>query len=295
MTRPLLRRRARAKLNLYLHLLGRRSDGYHELDSLVAFAELGDELTVEAAETLSLRVTGQFAGALDAEADNLVLRAARRLAAAAGVPAVARLTLDKRLPVAAGLGGGSADAAAALKLLADLWRIRPAMGDLERVAASLGADVPACLAGRPLYFGGIGHALAPLPGFPALGLLLVNPGESLPTAQVFAAFRGPFGKAARFACAALTPKALVGELQQRRNDLQAPAMALCPAIEPVLAALAALPGAMLARMSGSGASCFALFENAAAAATAAAVLRQAQPDLWIAATCLADPDPGHLP
>ena len=167
---------APAKVNLYLHLTGRRDDGYHLLDSLVVFAGIGDTLSAAPAETLSLQVTGPFAAGLAGEPDNLVLRAARALAAAAGVAAGAHLVLDKHLPVASGIGGGSADAAAALRLLCRLWRVTPQPAALARLAAGLGADVPVCLAGHAARMGGIGERLEPAPVLPACGIVLVNPG-----------------------------------------------------------------------------------------------------------------------
>ncbi|MBM3490418.1 MAG: 4-(cytidine 5'-diphospho)-2-C-methyl-D-erythritol kinase [Alphaproteobacteria bacterium] len=279
---------APAKLNLYLHVLARRPDGYHELDSLVAFAAEGDRLTVEPADRLDLRVTGPFAAALEAETDNLVLRAARRLADAGGVKPAARLTLHKALPVAAGLGGGSSDAAAALKLLARLWNLPAGQADLAAIAAGLGADVPVCLAARPAFLRGVGERLSPVERLPALGILLAHPGRALPTAQVFAAFRGPYRAADRFACDRLSAPALATVLSQRGNDLEATARALCPPIARLLADLAALPGALLARMSGSGACCFALFEAPGAAVGGAELLARARPELWLAATHLLD-------
>jgi 4-diphosphocytidyl-2-C-methyl-D-erythritol kinase len=276
---------APAKVNLTLHVTGRRADGYHELDSLVAFADIGDRLHVMPAADLSLTVAGPQAGNLAALGeDNLVLRAARHLAARAGVAAGARLHLEKNLPVAAGLGGGSSDAAAALKALAALWRL-PAESAAQ-VAPVLGADVPVCLYGRPAWVGGIGERISPAPDFPAAGILLANPRVALPTARVFAARCGAFSEPARFAPMPADASGLAAALMSRRNDLSEAAIGLAPAIGAVLARLAALPGALLARMSGSGATCFALFADRAAAARASALLAAAEPGWWCAAGTL---------
>ena len=277
-------------MNLALHVLGRRSDGYHLLDSLAVFAAVGDVLRAEPAEELSLAITGRFAAALGAETDNLVLRAARALAAAAGIAPRARLTLEKRLPVASGIGGGSADAAAALRLLARLWGVAPAS---EELALRLGADVPVCLASRPARMGGIGEALAPAPRLPPCGLLLVNPGVAVATPAVFRARSGAFSPPLDLPGGWVDAAAMAADLARLSNDLEAPATSLEPAIGEVLAALRALPGALLARMSGSGATCFALFATATAARDAAA--RAARPEWWSWGGGLAGRDAGAPP
>src|SRR5258707_1670743 len=186
---------ARAKVNLWLKVVGRRADGYHLLDSLVDFADLADSLEAGPSDGLSLAIDGSAAAALGGEPDNLVLEAARVLADHAGVAPRAALRLTKRIPVAAGLGGGSADAAAALQALVDLWRVALPVEELFDLAARLGADVPMCLAGRAALVSGIGEKLAPAPALPPCGLLLVNPAQALPTADVFAARRGDFSAA----------------------------------------------------------------------------------------------------
>lgn len=265
---------APAKVNLWLRVTGRRADGYHTLDSLVVFAGVADTLRAEPADALSLTVDGPFAAALSDEPDNLVLRAARALAPGRG----ARLTLTKNLPVASGIGGGSADAAAALRALTRLWGLDAALA--RRVAPTLGADVPVCLAGRPSIMRGIGNDLSPAPALPPFGLLLVNPGVALETRAVFAARRGAFS-------AAIAPPplpdaaALASVLRDAGNDLTQGAVGLCPAIAEVLAALDALPGTLVARMSGSGATCFAMFASPEAARAAACHL----PGAWWAAPC----------
>jgi 4-diphosphocytidyl-2-C-methyl-D-erythritol kinase len=279
---------APAKVNLYLHVTGRRADGYHTLDSLVAFADIGDRLAAMPADRLSLTLSGPEApGLAGIGEDNLVLRAARRLAAAAGIAAGAALHLEKRLPIAAGLGGGSSDAAAALRLLGALWQLPLDEPALAALAAELGADVPACLWGRPVWVGGVGERLEPAAELPEAGILLANPRRELPTRAVFAARRGRFSAAGRFAPMPTDIGALARLLADRCNDLTEPAIALVPDIASVLSALERLPGALLARMSGSGASCFALFPDRAAAERAEAVLAASRPQWWCAAGMLA--------
>jgi 4-diphosphocytidyl-2-C-methyl-D-erythritol kinase len=259
---------APAKVNLTLHITGRRADGYHLLDSLVVFGPAQDVLHAEPADALSLVLAGPFAAGLVAEADNLVLRAARALASWAGRPPRAALVLEKHLPVASGIGGGSADAAAALRLLARLWALDVPAAEMARLSAGLGADVPVCLAGRPARMAGIGDILTPAPALPPCGMLLVNPGVALATADVFRARAGSFTPAAAWPGAWPDADSMARDLSAQRNDLEPPALALCPAVGAVLAALRAAPGCLLARMSGSGATCFGLFDDAAAAARA---------------------------
>lgn len=260
---------AAAKVNLWLRVTGRRADGYHLLDSLVVFADVGDRLEAEAAPTLTLSVDGPFGAALADEAENLVLRAARALAPGRG----AALLLDKRLPVASGIGGGSADAAAALHALSALWGLDAAAA--ARVAPALGADVPVCLHGEPCRMQGAGERLAPVAPLPAIGLVLANPRIALETRAVFAARTGGFS--APFDPPPWPdPAALAHAIRAAGNDLQDAAIALCPKVAEVLAALAALPGARAAAMSGSGATCFAVFDTPALAAAAA----EALPAAW---------------
>lgn len=267
---------ARAKVNLWLNVVGRRADGYHLLDSLVAFTDLADEVAVVAAADLSLDVTGPGTAALQGEADNLVLRAARLLAGRAGLAPRAALRLDKRIPVAAGLGGGSADAAAALRALVELWRVAMPEEELFDLAAELGADVPMCLAGRPALVSGVGERLAPAPRLPECAILLVNPGLPLPTPTVFGARQGAF-TAERAAPAAWHDLGAFGrDLAQRGNDLTDAAVSLRPEIAEILRALKGSEGVVHAAMSGSGATCFALYRTLAAAERAAATL----PTAW---------------
>ena len=282
-----VRRAAPAKLNLYLHVLGRRDDGYHLLDSLVAFADIGDVVTARPAERLSLEITGPFAGTLQGDpSENLVWRAASALAARGGIEPKAALTLEKNLPVASGIGGGSSDAAAALKALGELWRLDLGERNFQGLARSLGADVPVCLFGETAWLGGIGEHVAPAPPLPACWVVLVNPGVSLATPAVFKARTGAFSEPARFEAAPADTSSLARLLKERRNDLTAPAVALAPAIADVLRALEAERGALIARMSGSGATCFALFADATAARASARRLRAAHPAWWVAAGAL---------
>ena len=266
---------APAKVNLALHVTGRRADGYHLLDTLVVFAEAGDRIRVRRAARDGLAVTGPFAAQAPAGAENLVARArelARTIAGGRAFPV--EIELEKNLPVASGIGGGSADAAAVLRAL-DARPERPEV---------LGADLPACLAGRPLRMRGLGEILVPLPPLPQLHVLLVNPGRGLPTPAVFKAL------AQRDNPPMPEPlpdfpdaPALIAFLQECRNDLEAPAVSIAPAIASCLAALRH-SSAALARMSGSGATCFGLFEDEISAARAATAIAAAHPGWFVKAT-----------
>jgi 4-diphosphocytidyl-2-C-methyl-D-erythritol kinase len=286
---------APAKINLYLHVIGRRADGYHLLDSLIAFADIGDRITAAPAETLSLTVGGPEAEALAGLGDdNLVLRAARHLRARDGVTSGAALHLDKHLPAASGIGGGSSDAAATLRALAILWdcRLDPAAPATAAWAAALGADVPACLASVPLRVGGIGEILDPAGPLPGMGIVLANPRRQLPTVAVFRARQGDFGPAAQAATIPRDAAGFVTLLAECRNDLTGAAIGLAPEIATVLDRLWRLPGALLARMSGSGATCFALFEDRSGAERAGAVLAAAEPGWWVRTGALPADQPG---
>jgi 4-diphosphocytidyl-2-C-methyl-D-erythritol kinase len=263
---------ASAKVNLFLHVTGRRADGYHLLDSLVVFAAVADRLTAEAAEDLSLTVTGPFAAGLAMEQDNLVLRAARALADTAGLVPKARLVLEKNLPIASGIGGGSADAAATLRLLCRLWQLDAGAVSLASLAAKLGADVPVCLRGSPARMRGVGEQLDPAPALPACGLVLVNPGAALGTRDVFRARTGPFSATASLPAAWPDARAMAKDLRALSNDLQSAALSLQPVISSVLTRIGADPDCLFARMSGSGATCFGLYSDADAARRAAGQL-----------------------
>lgn len=275
---------APAKLNLYLHVLGRRADGYHLLDSLVAFADVGDRIAVAPAPSLAVAMTGPFGDAL-ARRDprqNLVWRAAELLARELGRTPDALVTLEKALPIASGIGGGSSDAAATLISLATLWQAKLTSERLAALGASLGADVPVCLSRCVAFIGGVGELIAPAPTLPAAGVVLANPGRPLPTPDVYKARRGPFGAAARFVDPPRDAAALAAILRQRRNDLTDAARSLVPEIGDALDALADCEGALLSRMSGSGATCFALFADGDTARAAAARLRADHPGWWVA-------------
>ena len=270
--------RAPAKVNLSLHVTGRRADGYHLLDSLVVFAGAHDVVSARAADTLSLELAGPFAAALSTDPDNLVLRAARALAASCSMAPRAALRLEKHLPVASGIGGGSSDAAATLRVLARLWGVEVRPEAMRDIAARLGADVPVCLDRAPRVMQGVGEVLRPAPLLPGCGLVLVNPGQALATQAVFRARTGGFSRPARWPDRWPDAASMAAGLADCTNDLQAAAVALCPAVGEVLTALAGVYGCELARMSGSGATCFGLFASAEAAARAAAGL--ARPGWW---------------
>lgn len=276
---------ARAKINLYFTITGRRADGLHLVDSLVGFTTLGDTLTIRSGEPLDIVSEGPFAAGMPPPYRNLVYMAAERLADAAGVPARAHITITKNLPVAAGIGGGSTDAATALRALATLWGIEDGAVDMAVLGLSLGSDVPACLLGHTTYARGIGEILEDAPVLPRAGLVLVNPGVALLTSSVFDARRGGFNPADRLERAPADTAELAAMLERRGNDLTDAAIRLCPVIRAVLAALRDAPGCRLAHMTGSGATCFGLFDDAAAAQGAAPSL--ARDGWWIAPTELA--------
>jgi 4-diphosphocytidyl-2-C-methyl-D-erythritol kinase len=275
---------APAKVNLYLQITGRRADGYHLVDSLVAFADVGDRVIAEPATDFSLEISGPgAAGLTGASDDNLVLRAARLFAEHHGITSRAALHLEKCLPVAAGIGGGSSDAAATLRALRRLWRVGVDDPTLQTLAARVGADVPACISGGTVWVGGVGERIERAVALPDAGILLANPRRPLPTAAVFQARRGPYSDPARFDPMPADAAELAQVLMRRRNDLTEAAIRLMPEIRLVLARLSALPGVLLARMSGSGATCFALFADRCAAESARNALIAVEPGWWCAA------------
>jgi len=277
-------RNAPAKVNLSLHVTGRRADGYHELDGLIAFADVGDRLTVEAAPATDLTLTGAFAAVLREEPENLVLAAASRLAQVGGVAGGAAITLEKELPVAAGIGGGSADAAAVLRALQVVWNLDLDPAALARIALDLGADVPVCLHGQAAFIGGIGERIVPAPPLPPAWLVLVNPGVALSTAAVFRARpRGIRPPRPPWPTAPDCAEELAAWLAHDDNDLEPTARRLVPEIDRVLSALNGTEGCRLQRMSGSGATCFGLYANAADARRAARSLTEAEPGWWVRA------------
>jgi 4-diphosphocytidyl-2-C-methyl-D-erythritol kinase len=281
---------APAKVNLTLRVLGRRADGYHELESLVAFADVADRLALAPGRDLVLEVRGPNAAQAGADADNLVLKAANALAGLIAGLTLGAFALEKKLPVAAGIGGGSTDAAAALRLLA---RANNLAGDDPRIyaaARATGADVPVCLDPRTRLMRGIGEKLSGPLKLPPLDAVLVNPGVAVATKDVFAGWRPVAGPTASLDAAALAQLADPGQflqfLHSQANDLETPAVALAPVIAEALAALRALPACAVARMSGSGATCFALMSSAAAAAAAAKTMQGKFPDWWVRACAL---------
>ncbi len=294
-TLPALVEEARAKVNLTLRVIGRRVDGYHDLESVVAFADCADRLTLRPGATLSLRTTGPLAEACGETADNLVLKAARLLAERVPSLKSGEFTLEKLLPVAAGIGGGSADAAAALRLLARLNGLAPDDPRLLEVALATGADVPVCLASRACDMTGVGEGLTPL-ALPKMPAVLVNPRVPVATKHVFNALGLRHGEllvgATDVIEAIAWPEAgaslddWIEPLTRVANDLEAPALRVEPAIGEVLAALKAAAGVRLARMSGSGATCFAIFAGDTEAQAAGRIIRRDHPDWWVHAGTL---------
>ncbi|MDQ4136314.1 MAG: 4-(cytidine 5'-diphospho)-2-C-methyl-D-erythritol kinase [Pseudomonadota bacterium] len=283
--------RAPAKINLTLHVRGRRADGYHELESLVAFAGTGDALSLEPEDALSLAVEGPTAELAGAGADNLVLKAAGLLAGALPGLRVGAFRLVKRLPVAAGIGGGSSDAAAALRLLARLNELPLSHPALREAARRTGADVPVCLEPRARMMRGLGEVLGPPLRLAPLFAVLANPRVPVETPRVFKALGLEPGQDLPGAAhpdlpAGAPARDVLLALQGGRNDLEPPACTVQPLVGEALAALERTPGCRLARMSGSGATCFALYDDCTAAAAAAKALRRARPDWWVKATSL---------
>jgi 4-diphosphocytidyl-2-C-methyl-D-erythritol kinase len=287
----MLATRAPAKINLTLHILGRRQDGYHELESLVAFSGAGDTLTLTPGPALALAMTGPTGAAAGAGDDNLVLRAARYLAERVEGLRLGAFHLDKRLPVAAGIGGGSSDAAAALRLLAHANDLDPHDPRLHEAARVTGADVPVCLDGRARMMRGAGESLGPLIRLPLLPSVLVNPGAPVETRAVFSRLRLQPGESRGGGrhpdiASGLDADDLLPLLVRGRNDLEDPACLQAPVIVDVLAVLRAARGCKLARMSGSGATCFAIFSTPLAAARAARAIRTQHPEWWVKTAAL---------
>ncbi|NOX39517.1 MAG: 4-(cytidine 5'-diphospho)-2-C-methyl-D-erythritol kinase [Alphaproteobacteria bacterium] len=263
---------APAKVNLALHVTGQRADGLHLLDSLVCFADVGDEVSVTPSAQFTLSVEG--ADGLAAGDDNLVLKAARCFGANAG----ARIRLNKKLPVAAGLGGGSADAACTLRLLSKLWQLDlPAAADI----LALGADVPVCLTGRSARMQGIGEAITPLENMPPFAAVLVNPGVAVPTQSVFNSLKSKDNSPLNPIPNSENPADWIAYISMLRNDLEVPALQIAPVIDRVLERLGSSERCAIARMSGSGASCFGLFETREAAQLSAQKIRALEPDWWV--------------
>ena len=266
---------AYAKINLALHIRRRRADGYHDIETIFAFVDNGDVVQAEAADTLELAITGEFAGGLDGGADNLVMQAAEAMQARYGITGGAKLVLDKRLPVAAGIGGGSADAAATARLLNRLWSIGAPLAELAALLEPLGADIPACIFSHTARGEGTGTSLEAIEGSDVSGMpiLLANPREPLATGAVFEGWDGVDG-------GPLAGATVLEMARGGRNDLQKPAMQICPSISDVLAAIERQKP-LLARMSGSGATCFALFESDDDVAAARKEIAQSHRQYWM--------------
>lgn len=277
--------KAPAKINLYLHVTGKRPDGYHLLDSLFAFARDGDVITAKQADGLSLEIIG--APDLSAGEDNIVIKAARKLAAALGIEPNAHLVLEKNLPIASGIGGGSTDAAAALKALQVLWKKTLPDEELYALALELGADVPSCLAGKAVQVSGVGEVLTPAPEIPALPVVLVNPNKPVSTPAVFKTRKPVFSKPMPFTSDCEDIETFVAELKKRHNDLQDAACALEPAVAEVLHVLENQPLCLFSAMSGSGGTCFGLFRTPENAANAAEDIAATHPNWWVKQTALA--------
>jgi len=288
---PVLSETAKAKVNLTLRILGRRADGYHELESLVAFADAGDVLRLEPGDGLEIDVSGPFAGSLGHH--NLVVEAAKRIRAICPSCRVGRFLLEKNLPAAAGIGGGSADAASALRLLLKANPEHLAQHDLTAICPQLGADVAVCLDQRFAVMWGIGEKVSALGPLPETQVVLVNPGVALSTSNVFraldaASYDGPDREIPDDLPPTFdTVKALGSYLESRGNDLEEAAIGLAPVVGDVRALLSAQAGCLIARMSGSGATCFGIFESEALAQQAADRIGSAQPQWWVVASKLA--------
>jgi 4-diphosphocytidyl-2-C-methyl-D-erythritol kinase len=285
---------APAKINLCLHVGDKRADGFHELESLVAFGGANDVLRFERDDALSLSIEGHFAEGLTAADDNLVLKAARLLMSRANVNFGAHITLQKDLPVASGIGGGSADAAAALRGLVRLWDLDLSQTELLSIAAELGSDVPVCLASQSAWIAGRGEKITLVPQFPDCWLLLINPLVPVSTAAVFRKLGERTGVGTKRVDGAFWDlNSLTGYLQSTTNDLELPAREIASAIGEVLDAINENPGVLLARMSGSGATCFGIFANEETAWSAAQAIVAKRDDWWVAGGPLAEPDKGE--
>ena len=278
---------APAKINLYLHVTGKRDDGYHLLDGLVAFAGVHDIITIAAANQLKLINQGPFGEGLPTTADNLVIRAAEQLQDLTGIMDGAQITLTKNLPIASGIGGGSADAAAAIKGLVRHWGIHPGHYDLSGLALGLGADVPICLYGQAAFMGGIGEQIEPVYGLPEAPMVLVNPGVGVSTPTIFKVRKAGFSLAHRFDNTPFSFDELIELLTDNRgNDLMEPAIQTEPIIGDVLKQIELTRGCQLARMSGSGATCFGFYNTQVEADMAASDIKSTHPEWWVVATRL---------
>jgi 4-diphosphocytidyl-2-C-methyl-D-erythritol kinase len=272
---------APAKINLYLHITAKRNDGYHLIESLVAFADCGDQVSVASSDKLKLNIKGPFSENLTSNHDNLVIKAAILLANFAGIKATADITLIKELPVASGLGGGSADAAATLHALTKLWGLTVSPKDLHILAKKLGSDVPVCLKAVASIITGVGENITPVRKLPQLWVVLVNPRVSVSTAEVFANYHNEFSIPQPYTANPQSAQEVANLLSGYRNDLTSAALKVAPIIKDVLTAVEATENQLLTRISGSGATCFALFKTKCAAITATEFLRAQYPMWWV--------------
>jgi 4-diphosphocytidyl-2-C-methyl-D-erythritol kinase len=272
---------APAKINLYLHITGKRADGYHLLDSLMVLTDVADVITAEKAPDITLRVSGEFADNSGDISDNIVIKAARALADSAGVQAGASISLQKNIPVGAGLGGGSSDAAATLRLLNSLWGINYSDEKLAQIGLTLGADVPFCLYGKPAFVSGIGEVIDTVPDLPKFWILLVNPRKILSTKDVFTQsainFISPVKRPESFK----NTHDFINFLQKNDNNLQKNAINIVPEITDVLDVIGQQEGVLLSRMSGSGSTCFGLFESKLSKDKALNNISTTNPDWWV--------------
>ena len=276
---------APAKINLYLHVTGHRTDGFHDLDSLVGFTALGDVIEVRQHEELHFQISGPFGPSLLANDDNLVVAAARALAMETGYQGGAHITLKKNLPVSSGIGGGSADAAATLKALNVLWGTGLAEGALAALGTRLGADMPVCILSKAARMSGIGEIVREVERLPPLGVLLINPGVPVSTPKVFQMHRGDFSPRVDLQTIS-DAKALCEFLARQQNDLQDLAIEIAPVIQEVLDVLFAELGCRLARLSGSGATCFGLCDNETLAKVSGKAISGSHPGWWVQPTRL---------
>lgn len=277
---------APAKINLFLHITGKRPDGYHLLQSVVVFANVGDRLTFTRHDSLFIDVAGPFAGDVCAPRDNLIYKAAQALGENYKTAPTGQILLEKNLPVASGMGGGSSDAATTLKGLAQLWGLPEEFDRMQKIAATLGADVPACLVRRPVWMEGVGEKMMRLPDIPDMHMVLVTPAVATPTPEVFRQFRGKFSPPIQFIGRRKTMGEWIADLKLYRNDLTDAAIAVSPEIKTALQSIADTPGCQIARLSGSGATCFGIYETPTAAHAAVNKLRQQHPEWWITAAGL---------
>jgi 4-diphosphocytidyl-2-C-methyl-D-erythritol kinase len=279
---------APAKINLYLHVIGLRQNGYHALDSLVSFAGIHDTIHLTPAADLNLVITGPYKNDLESENNNLVIKAAIALREKTGVNSGANIVLEKNLPVASGIGGGSADCAAALKGLVNLWKIDINISDLTQLSLQLGSDIPVCLHGKTAFMSGRGEVIKNAPTLPSCWVVLVNPGVSLSTPEVFKArqkiLKKNYSQPGQFFVTPTTTSKLANLLKKRSNDLTEAAISLQPVINEALIALQVTDGVLLTRMSGSGATCFGIYDDSFSAKLAAKKISFNYPNWWVCPT-----------